>query len=522
MVPRSIWKSEFIGELNAGLTNAGVNVIFKEKEMDEDVNLSRFGYNENLNYMAMFNESYSEDLYGLEPEVFNYFPELSEDDYDFDQFVLGLCPDKPFKNMKAVLKYIANNMGRVCAFIGREAVIYKSSGEDLHVAKSLTNMGFGHDHARYLEDGEAKTISLMKIYELHKKILPRYKSLSYEYDRKLKDTFYMSRPVLATELLHLLPEQNALLDGFLDFIREIICEDSPGLFSYFIKWLAFLVKFPSLKSGIAVFLNSKPGTGKSLFASFISEFVLGNHLSRTLTGLDSLLAENNFSFVDRRLLVVNEMSASGSGFRNSFDKLKGYITDREVTVKKLYLDTFKAKQSWEFLMISNHLNSIYLEEQDRRYLCLQVSEKYMNDRIFFKDFMTKFLNAEFGNVFYTYLLSQLDSADDFMGVKCPSTKAKSELINLSMSSTASFANWLVSENIDNVNSGDYHDVSIAPVKTRAGGLSFKSSDLYKCFCDWCGDNNEVKVSAKKFKYNMISNGFEFKRYEFGIVCSKIA
>ncbi len=525
MIPRTCWQSGFAAMLTSALAEMGVPVEFKEKAMDECVDLRRFKFREGFDYFSVLAESKGSVVSGIVPYVQNFFPETSEDPYTFDDFLHGLYRETPFKSLRDVLRYVSLNFGRAAIFVKRKMFIVKQAGDHLHEIDSITNAKLNSDRAPYFDGGVVKFVSLQNIYENHRRVLPVMRNISYDYDaaRTQATTFYMWRPSVASELLAISPAGQSLLDEFLDFLKYNFCESNDLVFEYFIKWLAHLVKFRGSKSGVAVFLTGAQGCGKGTLTSFLSQFVLGFHMSRELQGLNALLADNNISFVSSRLLVVNEMSGSKDNFRSMFDKLKAYITDRDVTVKKLYCDSFAGKQDWEFIMCSNHTNAIHVERGDRRYFCLKTSDRHARDGKFFTEFRKKFFSRDFGCVFYTYLLSQLASADEFQQMSLPMTETKQALLEVSLGSVEAFVAWLATENMDFVNAQQqqagegslfYSDEFIAPETVR-GELRFKSSELYECFGKWCDRNGQRRVSAPVFKLRTVEYGLVFRRLKSG-------
>jgi hypothetical protein len=104
------------------------------------------------------------------------------------------------------------------------------------------------------------------------------------------------------------------------------------------------------------------------------------------------------------LVVIDESSSQKNKFLNNFDKFKAYIKSDRITIEPKGVNQFEVINRANYVINSNHIDRIFIEnETDRRYLCLEVNEKYVGDYEYWDNLRQKCFNQEAENHFYTYI-----------------------------------------------------------------------------------------------------------------------
>lgn len=193
-----------------------------------------------------------------------------------------------------------------------------------------------------------------------------YKLLPYEYntwssfeaDRKVDFQMDKVQPVL-------------------DFIKDILSNNSEEVYKYLISWFRHIIVKPERKTEVAIFLYTEgKGCGKGTFSSWFREYVIGNHLSGVVSGLNKLTQKHNTCIYQKILTEVEEMPKTEMGFHSQFDTMKHLITDNVFTIEPKGVDPYQVPNTTNFLMMTNNLHALKIENGDRRYACFQVNEKY--------------------------------------------------------------------------------------------------------------------------------------------------
>jgi hypothetical protein len=224
--------------------------------------------------------------------------------------------------------------------------------------------------------------------------------------------------------------------------------------------------------------------------------VFGSAITHSTTGLESVLEKHNHMLKSKKIVIVDELASTSENFIGNFDKLKSMMTGGSLVINPKGVNQYSIKNVLSWFLISNHDDCIRLEPTDRRYFCLSVSEKYVGDKLYFKNLSDTF-NQETGNVFYSYILKRGDAREINIRIP-PMNKFKREMISTSWSSSIRFLFEIKDEEYED----DDHLVS--------------ASCMYLKYTNWCSDNHERVKTSSKF-YNDIKSNIEKKRVRTGSV-----
>jgi hypothetical protein len=195
------------------------------------------------------------------------------------------------------------------------------------------------------------------------------------------------------------------------------------------------------------------------------------------TGIQSITGRFNTLLQGKRLVNINEMSSTKDEFKANFDKIKSYITDPTVMIEPKGVNPYKIKNVSNFVLFTNHRDSIIVEETDRRYAIFEMSAAHVNDNEYFGRIRRECFNQDVANEFYTYLL-------DFPVVPLlpiPDTEIRREMMNMSKPSALKFVDAVREENL------------------FEGFEEVPATSLYARYKQWCSDNGErTVVSSTKF------------------------
>jgi len=420
----------------------------------------------------------------------NYFDE--KDDYYYSDFMNEIVR-KQFKEYYQIVNFIKINLPRVMTFVN-EYIYIKKNENNLYDLNSLhkLNLNYKFGFTIYNKNGDVERIIESKLIDIiinNSHLFNIYRSVKDDFDFKNinNNQFIISRKFIATKLENY---DISKIDEILNFIKEIWCDGDEIVYNYLIKWFAFMVKFPHLKSKKAVILYSKEQQiGKGSIITFLCEFVFGKYNTNpNINGLDDLLNKNNYILQGKKLVGVNELSTTKDDFHSSFNKLKSYITDDDIVIKKLYHDTYNAKQLCEFIFCSNNELCFNVENSDRRYLLLKCNGKYHGDN-YLNEFNDRIKNQDVGDHFYTYLLNQIQSPKDFYNLELPETQYKKDLKELNKNNVELFYDFMLE--IENGEDKDFN----YPTYHKNG---FKALDLYKYYQFYCCEIGEKPFSNKYF------------------------
>jgi len=278
-----------------------------------------------------------------------------------------------------------------------------------------------------------------------------------------------------------------IVNVFINHIREVWANSNEEHYKYIMSWLAQIIKTPEKKTEVVILLQGGQGCGKTLPCDILLEHVFGDNLGMTASGLGSLTQRFNGCTMGKIFSNVNELSVvDGDAFNASFDKMKSLITDRRLQVEKKGLEHIQIDNFNNFIMTTNHVHTVKLERDDRRYACFEVSDKYKQNSNYFADFMDTLDNQNAGDNIYTYFLRYPDN--EMVNVrKIPMTEIRKDLLDSCKSNVERF----VSQMNDEIDEALLYDWV-----GKEGENAITCANFYQQYKDWCSANGEKSWSSK--------------------------
>lgn len=152
---------------------------------------------------------------------------------------------------------------------------------------------------------------------------------------------------------------------FEKYIYEVVAPFEPEAARYILNWLAHMFQFPELKPAVAIIVYSiRKGTGKSLLADIIFELI-GRHAIR-LASANQLLGKFTGHLSDKQFINAEESAFAGSS--KASDELKNLITSHKQFLEQKGKDGFEVDSFVRLYITSNHLHSVQVSSDERRFL----------------------------------------------------------------------------------------------------------------------------------------------------------
>jgi hypothetical protein len=168
--------------------------------------------------------------------------------------------------------------------------------------------------------------------------------------------------------------------GFLEHIRENLCNGHEDYFNYLICWMAQRVQQRGAPAGVAIVLKSESeGTGKGFFAKQFGS-LFGKHFKH-ITNADHLVGKFNAHLQDCSFLFADE--AFYAGDKKHGGLLKTIITEETMMIERKGIDAAQRRNFLGMVMASNMRFVIPAGQDARRYFVLEVSTKRLQDTKYF-------------------------------------------------------------------------------------------------------------------------------------------
>lgn len=220
---------------------------------------------------------------------------------------------------------------------------------------------------------------------------------------------------------------------FLSHVREIICGGDRIVAHYVFMWLATLVQRPWELPGVALVLRGKQGTGKGTFVKIIGR-LFGLHYVQ-VSSSEKLLG--NFNAHTRYAVILFGDEALWAGDRRLWGVLKALVTEEQRTIEQKGIDAFQVRNVVHAILATNNDWPVPADMDDRRFMVLDVSDKYADDRAYFGALAAE-MEGDGLRALLHFLLNY--PAGDIRAERVPKTAALLESKMRTLDSVATF--WL--------------------------------------------------------------------------------
>jgi hypothetical protein len=249
--------------------------------------------------------------------------------------------------------------------------------------------------------------------------------------------------------------------------------------------LAHIVQFPHKKTEVAVILYDKAfGTGKSMIAEELLKKIIG--IKKMIVTCKTDKVFGRFTNTQGKLLcVLNE--ASGKETFELNEVIKESITGKTIEMEKKGVDSMQISDYLNYIITTNNLNCIKLEEGDRRFMVFNTSSKMKGDVEYFNNLVLALDDDVVMRKFYEELINR-----DLSKFNPSKDRQNNKIMDIMKEHNVD----IVSEFINYWKQEVDDSTADAMFKSKMKGM-----DLYKEFVryyEMCGNNMNSKPSLTKF------------------------
>ncbi len=191
-------------------------------------------------------------------------------------------------------------------------------------------------------------------------------------------------------------------------IQEVIASGNEEVFKYLVAWMSRLIQDPGgERSGTSVVMRGRQGTGKGCFASQFGE-IFGSHFLQ-ITNPTHLVHRFNQHLKDALLVFVDE--GLWAGDKTAEGILKGMVTEKYFMCEPKGKDAFPVKNHVHLIIASNSQWVVPAGLEERRFMVLDVSDKYIQDLDYFKAIFHQMNHGGREAMLYDLLETDLSGVD---------------------------------------------------------------------------------------------------------------
>jgi hypothetical protein len=154
-----------------------------------------------------------------------------------------------------------------------------------------------------------------------------------------------------------------MVDRFLRHMEHLFADERDR--KLLLSWMAYIVQTNGRSNWCPV-IQGAEGDGKTTVAVVLSASLGGSHNCATING-DSM-AEKYTPWAEGKLfLFIEEVRLHGENRYDVLNKLKPYITNDAVPIRRMNTDVYNVPNTVNYMMGTNFKNALPLNEEDTRY-----------------------------------------------------------------------------------------------------------------------------------------------------------
>jgi Family of unknown function (DUF5906) len=307
-------------------------------------------------------------------------------------------------------------------------------------------------------------------------------------------------------------------------IRDNLCKGSHEEYHYFMRWCADLVQFPHIKSGVAVSISGRKGTGKTKVVEIISQ--LFGHHSTTVSHSRHLVG--NFNAHLRQALLIVAEEALWGGDKSADGPLKHMITSTNQVIEQKGVDAVTIKNLARIMFVGNKTWMFPADEDERRLFALTCGDEQMRNEEYFsaidlqiyghvKGFQQNPMWRECGGIrsFMTFL-TMIDLTH-FKIRQIPETEGLRDQRQSTLEPHARYFQELIEGRTIGYESASEIDYLSQKAEWKYGETqTVKKTDIFdRGFIEWCRRNNVRHPIAQNAFWRWVKKVFGWSECKIG-------
>jgi len=287
-------------------------------------------------------------------------------------------------------------------------------------------------------------------------------------------------------------------------LKRIICNDNEECFEYLLNWIAHMIQKPAERVGANILLYGGQGSGKGTLATFI-ETLVGSEYYMMYNNIHDFTNKFNGDQQGKLFVFLDEVGDNTKGGQEVHNIIKNKTTEKKIRVEIKGKEAYMINNYARYLSASNFENNLRIEADDRRFLCLHLSDTEKNNPKYFKPLFDEIQNKESKITAFNFFATR--NITQFIPAVIPNTKLKNAQ-KLQALPVVQFLIDLFNKNID------HEEISKSRFKLKddddiSPNSSFEEIiiggvDLYKIYNQYAREASE-KPKARKYFYGDLYN-----------------
>lgn len=179
-------------------------------------------------------------------------------------------------------------------------------------------------------------------------------------------------------------ESSGNVKPFIDHMSILVSHEQKAL-DFFIKFIAQIVQYPGVLTGICIILKSRQGAGKNMFIMILERIFGKRYVFSTPNPENDIFGR--FATNRKYKLLINMDETSGKDTFKFYDRLKNMITSDTFVYEEKGKDAIPMKNCNRFICTTNNDLPVKIEGDDRRFVVFECSNEKVGDKVYFDSLM---------------------------------------------------------------------------------------------------------------------------------------
>ena len=206
-------------------------------------------------------------------------------------------------------------------------------------------------------------------------------------------------------------------EGDWSIVKEIMTHTTgkdPVVFDYVMKWMAHVVQYPSIKTGVCLVIQGKQGAGKDTLFDFFGSLLGSAYFYNTKSPEKDVFC--TFTEHLQRVVFLKFEEANFESNKRNADMLKSFITCEKDNFQPKGRKSVTLDNYTNVVMTHNPFLGVNVEEGNRRFCLIQASDDLSfakggeKARLFWKQAHKQLKSQEVKEAFMHHLLN-IDLSD---------------------------------------------------------------------------------------------------------------
>lgn len=203
-----------------------------------------------------------------------------------------------------------------------------------------------------------------------------------------------------------------------EFLQTGAFNNNKENYEWFMKWLAFKIRFPHLLPEVAVVFYGIGDVGKSFLCEFILPYLFGAKYSLPSINLTDLNSNFNAKFQSKFYAHFCESNVAKIDKKYTGNVLKKMITSRQMDYEGKGKEAFTSDNYCVFVFTTNDPNGVPIERDIRRFAAFEFGEAYYKKDALFSKIEKEFTSGGVNALMY-HLLKEIELNDSLNPVLDP-------------------------------------------------------------------------------------------------------